>query len=85
MKTMKYTFPHQPARHMLNGSLLCAWLCVLAAVMPVTIFGQANYATPYTFTTLAGRAGIAGIADGTNGAAQFDGPAGLAVDSAGSV
>jgi len=75
----------QLARHRFNASLLCVWLCGLAAVMPVAAFGQANYATPYTFTTLAGRAGIAGIADGTNGAAQFDGPAGLAVDSAGSV
>ncbi len=75
----------QLARHSLNASLLCVWLCVLAAVMPVAVFGQASYATPYTFTTIVGRAGISGTADGTNGAARFHGPAGLAVDSAGSV
>ena len=45
-------------------------------------FGQANYAVPYTFTTLAGNAGY-GSADGTGSAARFNGPSGVAVDSAG--
>ena len=42
----------------LPGVLL--WL----AVLPLAALGQANYATPYTFTTLAGNAGY-GSADGT--------------------
>ncbi len=62
----------------LPGVLL--WL----AVLPLAAFGQANYATPYTFTTLAGNTGY-GSADGTNGAARFAFPCGAAADSAGNV
>jgi sugar lactone lactonase YvrE len=62
----------------LPGVLL--WL----AVLPLAAFGQANYATPYTFTTLAGDSGI-GSADGTNSAARFAQPMGVAVDSAGNL
>jgi sugar lactone lactonase YvrE len=40
--------------------------------------------TPYTFTTIAGSAGY-GSADGTNSAARFNDPTGLAVDSAGNL
>jgi hypothetical protein len=40
---------------------------------------------PYTFTTLAGTAGMQGAADGTGSAAQFYNPAGTAVDSIGNV
>ena len=46
---------------------------------------QLNYTTPYTFTTLAGDAGIAGSADGIGRAARFNNPNGVAVDSAGNV
>ena len=42
-------------------------------------------ATPYTFTTLAGLAGTPGTNDGTGSGARFDGPAGVAVDSAGNI
>ena len=52
--------------------------------MPAAVLGQANYATPYTFTTLAGNNGY-GSADGTNSAARFAYPKGVAVDSAGNV
>jgi len=62
----------------LPGALL--WL----AVLPLAAFGRANYATPYTFTTLAGDSG-SGSADGTNSAARFAQPMGVAVDSAGNL
>ena len=49
--------------HRLAGNLpgIVLWL----AVLPLAAHGQANYATPYTFITLAGKAGVAGSADGT--------------------
>jgi len=62
----------------LPGVLL--WL----AVLPLAALGQDNYATPYTFITLAGKS-FYGSADGTNGAAQFALPFGTAVDSAGNI
>ena len=63
----------------LPGVLL--WL----AVLPLAALGQANYATPYTFTTIAGKAGYAGSADGTNSAARFQWPYGVALDSNGNL
>ena len=63
----------------LPGVLL--WL----AVLPLAALGQANYATPYTFTTLAGLAGSAGTNDGTGNAARFNGPSFVAVDTNGNV
>jgi sugar lactone lactonase YvrE len=63
----------------LQGVLL--WL----AVLPLAALAQANYATPYTFTTLAGLAGVAGSANGTRSAARFNYPIGMAADSAGNV
>ena len=67
----------------LAGSLpgVMVWL----AVVPLAALGQANYATPYTFITIAGAAGAAGSADGTNRAARFDYPTGVALDSAGNL
>jgi sugar lactone lactonase YvrE len=46
---------------------------------------QANYSTPYTFTTIAGTAGNTGGNDGTNGGAQFFSPKGIAVDTNGNL
>ena len=43
------------------------------AVLPLAALGQANYTTPFTFTTIAGSAGY-GSTDGTNSAAQFASP-----------
>jgi hypothetical protein len=54
------------------------------AVLPLAALGQANYATPYTFTTLAGNTGY-GCTDGTGSAARFAFPCSVAVDSAGNV
>jgi len=55
------------------------------AVLPLAALGQANYATPYTFTTLAGLAGSAGTNDGTGSAARFNSPSFVAVDTNGNV
>jgi hypothetical protein len=74
--------PDSLFRH-LTGNLpgVLLWL----AVLPLAAHGQANYATPYTFITLAGKAGVAGSADGTGSAARFNGPAGVAADTNGNV
>ena len=68
--------------HGLVGNLpgVVLWL----AVLPLAAFGQANYAAPYTFTTLAGNTGC-GSADGTNSAARFAQPYGTAVDTNGNL
>jgi len=50
-----------------------------------TVFGQSNYATPYTFTTFAGAAGSIGYADGTGSGASFYADQGVAVDGSGNV
>ncbi len=73
----------QTARHALRDSVLCVWLSALAAGLPLAVLGQANYATPYTFTTLAGHS--YGTADGTNSAARINYPSDVAVDTNGSV
>jgi hypothetical protein len=68
------------------------WLIggILTAVVPTAaLHAQSDYATPYTFTTLAGTVSIpvlfGGSADGTGSAAQFENPAGVAVDPLGNV
>jgi hypothetical protein len=66
----------------LAGNL--AGIVLSMAVLPLAALGQANYATPYTFTTLAGNTGN-GSADGTNSAARFAYPWGAAVDTNGNV
>ena len=46
---------------------------------------QSDYATPYTFTTFAGTAGVTGSTDGPGAAARFSFPEGIAVDGSGNV
>src|SRR5579864_6209521 len=62
-------------------SVRLGWL----AALPLAALGQANYATPYTFTTLAGEAGVTGSADGTNNAARFYFPPAVALDTNGNL
>ncbi len=50
-----------------------------------TTRGQAVYATPYAFATIAGSAGNYGGADGTNGAAQFTFPIGVVLATNGNL
>ena len=81
------TAPRFVAKHLLTfrrprppklafiGLLLAGVFCAHA---------QSHY-TPYTFTTLAGKAGFTGFKDGTNSDARFFFPSGVAVDSAGNV
>ena len=47
------------------------------AVLTVTL--------PYTFSTIAGLAGVSGTNDGAGGAARFNNPSGVAVDNAGNL
>ena len=67
------TLNPQPIR----GRKLLAGLLAGGCLGLTTAWAQADYATPYTFTTIAGTNGIAGFADGTNGAAQFGWPEGI--------
>jgi hypothetical protein len=62
-------------------------LAVLGALVVGVPFGRAqpNYATPYTFTTVAGTAYVPGSKDGTGSAARFYVPFGAATDSNGNV
>ena len=62
------------------ASLLLAAFAPLAALQ-----AQSNYATPYTFSTIAGTPETPGSIDGTGAAARFRYPGGVAVDGAGNV
>jgi len=46
---------------------------------------QSSDASAYTFTTLAGQAGMGGDVDGTGASARFARPQGVAVDAAGNL
>jgi hypothetical protein len=54
----------------------------LGCLAPWLALSQSVY-DPYTFTTIAGKAGVAGSTDGTNSAARFNGPGGVAADTNG--
>lgn len=59
---------------------------LLIAIAPLSALrAQSNYATPYTFTTLAGAAHGYGSEDGSGNAARFYAPYSVAMDSSGNV
>ncbi len=72
----------------MSNQLLLRLVAVAALVVVngAVLRAQSNYATPYAFTTLAGKVtGSPGSTDGTGSAARFYSPAGVAVDGAGSL
>lgn len=58
---------------------------VATATSSVVLHAQSNYATPYTFATLAGTADFVGFKDATGSEALFYNPNGIAVDKSGNV
>jgi len=58
--------------------------CMLSAIVSAAAQEQVIY-TPYSFTTLAGSPGNAGITDGIGGSAGFNEPQGIAIDSFGNL
>ena len=56
----------------------------LGCLAPWLALCQSVY-EPYTITTIAGKTGVVGSADGTNSAARFNQPLGMAVDGAGNI
>ncbi|MGA2659064.1 MAG: hypothetical protein ABSH34_16300 [Verrucomicrobiota bacterium] len=73
-----YNSPYAVAVDSADNLYVADWLnYTIRKVTPV--------GTNWVVTTLAGKAGVRGSADGTNSAARFDGPEGLAVDSAGNL
>ncbi len=62
-------------------------LAFLSAIIAITgtADAQSNYATPYYFSTLAGKLGGAGATDGTGATARFNSPNSVAVDALGNV
>jgi NHL repeat len=81
---MKANFSLKTTRCAARQTVICIWLWILAVRLPVSVMGQANYATPYTFTTFAGEVENPGTNEET-GVIGFYQPSGVAVDSAGNV
>jgi streptogramin lyase len=62
------------------------WLALASLLLPIPAArAQVDYATPYTFITIAGAPFVAGSANGTGAAARFNAPYGTAVDTTGNV
>jgi sugar lactone lactonase YvrE len=78
--------PASPASSPKTSALYRNLLVLLAcAGLATELRCQVDYATPYTFTTLAGQAGVGGYVDGTGNSARFKEPNGVAVDPAGNL
>lgn len=81
------------SRHSGHGAMVqpqtewrrCFLRFLLLLALPLAAPGQANYANPYTFATLAGQALVTGTNDGTGRTALFNFPDGLAVDATGNL
>jgi sugar lactone lactonase YvrE len=76
-------------RLMLGPKPCARWRHLLVLLVPLCLatelWCQPNYATPYTFSTLAGEPGAAGYVDGTGNSARFKLPIGAALDIAGNL
>ena len=70
-----------PSSSLVRSALLVAAALATALGLPA----QGNYATPYTFTTLSGKAFDEGNMNGTGTSALFAQPVGLAVDGNGNL
>lgn len=81
MKTCRPWFTWCGVRHFGRHGANSAILAI--GLLPVLVWSQTTY-TPYTFTTLAGKASI-GSADGSGEAARFWFPDDVAVDQAGNL
>ena len=67
-----------------HASLILAGAMIGFALTTDSSLAESVY-TSYSFSTLAGKAGVSGSANGTGSGAQFNAPFGLAVDGAGNV
>jgi hypothetical protein len=76
---MNYDLTMKKMLQRLTGLLAGGFLVLTSA------WGQSNYATPYTFVTIAGTAGNNAAADGTNSAALFYWPQAITVDTNGNL
>ncbi len=72
-----------PSLTKIDPKAFIPWSLVLGGLCFACAAG--GNAQPYTFTTLAGLAGVSGAADGTNTAARFYRPSGLALDASGNI
>jgi hypothetical protein len=72
-----------PIHRLASSSRLLAGGFLAFATLASGLSGQSVYSTPYTFTTLAGRAGTPGDLDGTGVEARLSKPKGIAVDGSG--
>jgi sugar lactone lactonase YvrE len=77
---MPITLPRQPRIQPLR-LIAAALIPVLAPISQAASY----YTTPYTFTTIAGVAGLAGFADGQGTIALLNSPSGIAVDGSGNL
>jgi hypothetical protein len=72
-----------PNHHHQMSTKFCSrfFFLVCQTILPIALHGQVIY-QPYSFSTVAGLAGVPGTADGTGSAARFTSPSEVAVDSA---
>ena len=82
---MKANILSQTPRRVARGCPRFFFFWLLAIHLAAPVMGQGIYATPYTFTTMAGLARYQGTNDGAESTARFNNPTGVAVDGAGNV